>query len=140
MSRAYGPIIFEIQTVLQYPKDYDTVVKQAKEEQKSGYKPKLKTKIKNIDSYDVVFIGYPNWWGTIPMAFVTFFEEYNFPGKTIVPFCTHNGSHLGRSVKDIAKLCPKATILDGLAVRGKDVKNAKNDVSGWLRKLGIIKQ
>lgn len=73
------------------------------------------------------------------MAVFTFLEEYNLSGKTIIPFCTHEGSGLGRSVTDIKKLCPQSTILDGLAIRGKSVKNAKEDVSEWLRKLGITK-
>jgi flavodoxin len=75
----------------------------------------------------------------MPMPLFTFFSEYNFPGKTIVPFCTHEGSRLGESVEDIRELCPQSTILDGLAVRGRDVKKAQNEVSAWLRKIGMIK-
>jgi flavodoxin len=67
--------------------------------------------VENMDSYHVIFLGYPNWWGTMPMPVFTFLEEYDFSGKTIIPFCTHEGSGMGRSEKDIAKLCPKATIL-----------------------------
>ncbi|HEX3046844.1 MAG TPA: flavodoxin, partial [Bacillota bacterium] len=122
-----------------YSSNYGAVVEQAKQEQESGYRPKLKTKIANIKSYDVVFVGYPNWWGTMPMAVFTFLEEYDLSGKTIAPFCTHEGSGLGQSVTDIAKLCPKSAILDGLAVRGRMVKNAQNEVSEWLRKIKIIK-
>jgi flavodoxin len=133
-----GGDIFEIQTVQPYPSNYDAVTKQAKQEQEAGFKPRLEGKVKDIESYDVIFVGYPNWWGTIPMAFVTFFSEYNFPGKTLVPFCTHEGSYLGRSIDDIKKLCPRSSILDGLAVRGSNVKNAQNEVSRWLRKIGII--
>lgn len=87
----------------------------------------------------MIFVGYPNWWGTMPMAVFTFLEEYNLSGKTIIPFCTHEGSGLGRSVTDIKKLCPQSTIEDGLAIRGKNVKNAKEDLSEWLRKLEMIK-
>lgn len=134
-----GGDTFEIKTVNSYSSDYDTVVAQAKQEQQSGYKPELKEKVSNIDSYNVIFIGYPNWWGTMPMAVFTFLESYNFSGKTIIPFCTHEGSTLGRSVDDITKLCPKATILEGLAVRGGDVKKAHNDVAEWLSKIGMIK-
>lgn len=134
-----GGDIFEIQTIRTYPSNYDAVVKQARQELDSGFKPKLKAKMMNIDSYNVVFVGYPNWWGTIPMPLVTFFSEYNFQGKTIIPFCTHEGSRLGQSAKDIRKLCPQSTILDGLAVRGGDVKKAQNQVSDWLLKIGMIK-
>ncbi len=138
IHESVGGDIFEIVTVDPYASDYDAVVEQAKQELEKGYRPALKTKVKNIESYDVVFVGYPNWWGTIPMPVATFLSEYDFSGKTIVPFCTHEGSRLGQSVADITKLCPQSTILDGLAVRGRDVKNARNEVSGWLRELGMI--
>ena len=130
-----GGDIFEIKTVDPYPTDYNAVVDQAKKEQEDNYRPKLATKVDNIDSYDVIFVGYPNWWGTMPMAVFSFLEQYNLSGKTIVPFCTHEGSALGRSVEDIKKTCPQSTILDGLAIRGKNVKNANKDVSEWLVKL-----
>ncbi len=133
-----GGDIFEIVTVDPYPDDYNACVDKAKQEQDDDYRPKLKTKVENMDSYDVVFVGYPNWWGTMPMAVFTFLEEYDFSGKTIVPFCTHEGSRLGRSVEDIKELCPQSTILEGLAVRGGDVKNAQNEVSEWLRKIGMM--
>ena len=131
--------IFEIQAVKPYPHDYDAVVKQAKQEQDSGYKPALKTAIENIKSYDLVFIGYPIWWGTIPAPVKTFLSEYDLSGKTIVPFCTHEGSSLGRSVTDISKLCPKSNLRDGVAIWGRDVKTAQNKVSEWLRKIKITK-
>ncbi len=83
----------------------------------------------------MVFIGYPNWCGTIPRLVATFLSEYHFSRKTIVPFCTHEENRLGRSVTDINKLCPQSTMLDGLAVRGRNVKNAQNEVSEWLHEL-----
>ena len=134
-----GGDIFEIVTVNPYPMDYDAVVDQAKKEQVDDYRPELATKVENMNSYDVVFVGYPNWWETMPMAVFSFLEEYDFSGKTIVPFCTHEGSRLGRSVEDIKRLCPQSTILDGLAVRGSEVKNAQDEVSEWLRELGMMK-
>jgi flavodoxin len=75
----------------------------------------------------------------MPMALFTFFESYNFSGKTIIPFCTHEGSGLGQSVNEIKKLCPRATVLEGLAIRGSNAVNAQNAVSAWLRKIGIVK-
>jgi flavodoxin len=132
-----GDTIFEIQSVDLYPSDYDGVVEQAKKEMQSGYRPMLKTEIEDMESYEVVFVGYPNWWGTIPMPVATFLSKYNFSGKTIVPFCTHEGSRFGRSVTDITKLCPQSTILDGFAIRGRDIKNAQDEVSRWLREIGI---
>lgn len=130
-----GGDIFKIVTADPYPTNYNAVVNLAKQEQKNDYRPELATKVENMDSYDVIFVGYPNWWATMPMAVFTFLEEYDFSGKTIIPFCTHEGSALGRSVDDITELCSQSTILDGLAVRGRDVKNAQNKVSEWLRKI-----
>jgi flavodoxin len=134
-----GGDIFEIQAVNPYPIDYDAVVKQAKQELDSGYKPALKTKIENIKPYDLVFVGYPIWWGTIPAPVRVVLSEYDLSGKTIVPFCTHEGSGLGRSVADIAKFCPKTTLLDGVAIRGSDVQTAQNNISEWLRKIKVTK-
>jgi flavodoxin len=139
IHKSVGGDIFEIQAVKPYPHDYDAVVKQAKQELDSGYKTALKTKLENIKSYDLVFIGYPIWRGTFPAPVRTFLSEYDSSGKTIVPFCTHEGSGLGRSATDISKLCPKSTLLDGVAIRGRDVKTAQNKVSEWLRKIKITK-
>ncbi len=139
IHKSVGGDTFEIQAVKLYPDDYDACVKQAKQELDSGYKPALKRKIENIESYDVVFIGYPIWWGTIPAPVRTFLSEYDFSGKTIVPFCTHEGSGLGQSVTDISKLCPKSTLLDGMAIWGRDLKTAQNKVFEWLQKIKITK-
>lgn len=134
-----GGDIFEIQPEEPYPNDYEAVKERASQEQTSGYKPKLKTKIENIESYDVVFIGYPIWWGTMPAPVVTFLSEYDLAGKTIVPFCTHAGSGLRRSALDIANLSPKSSILDGIAVFGRNVNTSQNEISEWLRKIKILK-
>jgi flavodoxin len=134
-----GGDIFEIQSVKPYPNDYDAVVKQAKQELNSDYKPALKTKVENIKSYDLIFIGYPIWCGTFPAPVKTFLSEYDLSGKTVAPFCTHGGGGLGRSVTDISKLCPKSTLLECVVILGKDVKTAQNDVSEWLRKIKITK-
>ncbi len=134
-----GGDIFEIKTVDPYPTDYNAVVDQAKKERDENYRPKLATKIDNIDSYDVIFVGYPDWWVNMPMPVFSFLEQYNFSGKTIVPFCTHEGSGLGRSLDDVKKTCPQSTILDGLAISDKDINNAAQDISNWLNKIGIIK-
>ena len=134
-----GGDIFEIQSVDPYPGDHDTVVKQAKAELNSGYKPALKAKVENIGSYDVIFIGYPNWWGTFPAPVKTFLSSYDLSRKTIVPFCTHGGSGLGGSVTDIEKLCPKSTLLEGIAILGKDAKAANDKVTQWLQKINMIK-
>ena len=134
-----GGDIFEIKTVDPYPTDYNAVVDQAKKENSENYRPKIATRVDNIDSYDVIFLGYPNWWITMPMPVFSFLEQYNLSGKTIIPFCTHEGSGLGKSVDDIKKTCPKSRILDGLAINDKDINNADKDISNWLNKIGILK-
>lgn len=107
------------------------------QELKSGFEPALKTKVKEIGSYDVIFVGTPIWWGTIAAPVKSFISQYNLSGKAIVPFATHAGSGLGRCVSDVAVLCPHSTILDGLAVWGKNAKTAQNDVSAWVRRLRV---
>jgi flavodoxin len=132
--------LFHIEAVDAYPEDYTETTEVAQKELRANARPKLTSHLESMASYGVIFLGYPNWWGTMPMPVCTFLEEYDFSGKSIVPFCTHEGSGLGRSVADIGKLCPKSTILDALAVRGGDVNNAQNDISGWLRELGITRK
>jgi len=110
---------------------------QAMQELNSGSKPALKTKVNRIGSYDVIFVGTPIWWGTLAAPVKSFLSEYDVSGKTVVPFVTHAGSGLGRSVLDIAALCPHSTIQDGLAVWGKNANTAQNDVSTWVRKLDV---
>jgi flavodoxin len=86
-----------------------------------------------MDSYDVIYLGYPNWWSTFPMVVFTFLESYDFSGKTIVPFCTHEGSGLGSSEHDIKKLCQKADVKNGLAIRGSNVSRADNEIKNWIK-------
>ena len=130
---------FEIQTVKPYSTDYNTVVDIAKRELKADFRPELKSKLKNSGQYDVIFVGYPNWWGTYPQAIKVFLSMHDFSGKTIIPFCTHEGSELGRSVADLKKLCPKSTILEGLAIRGSAAHNSHDRIDEWLKKLKITK-
>ncbi len=131
-----GGDMLEIKTINAYPQDYDTMVKRGKQEHQDNVRPALSTKLPNLDSYDIIFLGYPIWWGTMPMAMFTLLEQYDFSGKTIVPFCTHGGSRLGHSVDDIRKLCPKTKILKGYSAFGKRVDEAKDDVEAWLHGLG----
>lgn len=132
-ARVGGDLV-EIKPLRPYPKDYDTVVDQAKREQGMKFRPQLASTIPNIRSYDVVFIGYPNWWGTMPMALFTFFEKNDFSGKTLIPFCTHEGSRFGRSIADMKRLNPRSTVLEGLAIRGRSVKSgsSQRDLAEWL--------
>ena len=129
--------LFHIEAVNAYPEDYTETTEVARDELRTNARPKLTGHLESTASYDVLFLGYPNWWGTMPMPVFTFLEHYDFSGKIIVPFCTHEGSGLGLSVADIRKMCPQSTVLDGLAIRGGGVKNAQADVSGWLQELGM---
>ncbi len=127
--------MFQIVPETAYPEDQNETVAMARKEVDSRARPAIKGKVENIDSYDVVFVGFPNWWATAPMAVFTFLESHDFSGKTIIPFVTHEGSAFGRSVSDITNACPKATILKGLAIRGSDADSAETRVPEWLKEL-----
>ncbi|MHC1681441.1 MAG: flavodoxin [Clostridiaceae bacterium] len=129
--------MFHIEGVKPYPKDYTETTNVAKDELLKNVRPELTGKITDMDSYDVIFLGYPNWWGTAPMPVFTFLESYDFSGKTIIPFCTHEGSGMGHSESDIKKSCPDAKLEKGLAIRGSIVKSAEKDIDKWIEKLGI---
>jgi flavodoxin len=130
---------FRIQTVDDYPSDYKKTTDVAKQELRENARPKLSGHVDSMDEYSLIFLGYPNWWGTMPMAVFTFLEEYDFSGKTVRPFCTHEGSGLGRSESDIKKICLHATVLKGLSIKGGSVHRAENDISAWLNKSGVTK-
>jgi len=133
-----GGDLFNISSVNKYPQDYMEATEAAKQELNAKARPKLANHVDNMASYEIVFLGYPNWWGTMPMPVYTFLEEYDFAGKTIIPFCTHEGSGMGHSEREIATLCPTATIMKGLAIHGTRVKDAKNDISNWLDKVSNV--
>ncbi len=133
-----GSDIFQIKTVNSYPDDYTETTNVAKEELSENARPKLTETVDDMDSYDVIYLGYPNWWGTMPMAVFTFLESYDFSGKTIIPYCTHEGSGMGSSERDIKKLCPNAKVLSSLAIRGGSVNKADQDVANWLKKLSLL--
>jgi flavodoxin len=141
IQKQVGGDLFEITTAKPYPKNYDECVAFAKKEQENKARPslgaELKDKVKDISDYEVIFIGYPNWWGTMPMVLFTFLEKYDLKGKTIVPFCTHGGGRWGRSLDDLKKLCPKSNVREGLAVSGNSVRQSRNDITKWLQKLEI---
>ncbi|MBT0663666.1 hypothetical protein KI809_05060 [Geobacter pelophilus] len=133
-----GSDLFQIETVNQYPEDYTETTEVSKDELRQNARPELTATVADMDSYEVIYLGYPNWWGTMPMAVFTFLESYDFSGKTIVPYCTHEGSGLGSSERDIKKLCPTTKVLSGLAIKGSTVGRADNDVANWLKKHDLI--
>ncbi len=130
-----GGDLFEIDTVKSYPLDYTEATHVAKDELNANVRPELSASLDNIDSYERVYLGYPNWWGTMPMAVFTFLESCDFSGKTIMPFCTHEGSGMGYSEQDIKKLCRNARVMPGLAIRGSSVANADSQLANWIRKF-----
>lgn len=139
IKEATGGDMFEIIPEKAYSTDYQTVVDQAKKEINAGFKPALKAMPENIDKYDVIIVGSPCWWGTIAPPIATFLSGCNLPGKTILPFMTHEGSRMGHTVEDIKKLCPKSTVVEGLPVRGGRVKDATPEVLKWLRTNNVIR-
>ena len=132
-----GGDIVKLETVQTYPSDYNELIDYAQKEQKQNVRPELKTKINNIDQYDTIFLGYPNWWGDMPMPLYTFLNEYDLSGKTIAPFITHGGSGLSGTPDKIKKEEPNATITDGLAISGSSAKNSQSTVKNWLSKIGF---
>ena len=128
-----GADIFKIEQTVPYSKGYNSCVEEAKADQMRNARPELKQYLDSVADYDVIYLGYPNYWGTMPMAVFTFLEHYDFGGKTIKPFCTHEGSGMGNSVADIRKLCPAAKVESGLSIYGSRVKNSKNEVERWVK-------
>jgi len=132
-----GADIFRIATVKEYPTDYNKTTEVARQELHQNARPELSSDVDNLEEYGVIFLGYPNWWGTMPMAVWTFLQKHDFSGKTILPFCTHEGSGMGHSEGDIRKLCPRAMVLNGLCIRGGSVRSAEQAISVWLRESGL---
>ena len=135
-----GSELFELETQKPYPTDsYSRLTQIAKDEQNKKARPALKADI-DISAYDTIYIGYPNWWGDMPMPVYTFLEAHDWKGKTIIPFCTHEGSGLAGTESRIRSTCKGATVEKGLAVQGKVAQTnrsaAKKAVQEWLAKFG----
>ena len=132
-----GGALFHIETVTPYPADYMECIDQAKKEMNSGARPEIKGDA-DVENFDVIFLGYPNWWGEVPMAVYTFIEKHSWQGKTVIPFCTHEGSGLGSTVGRLKTACQGATFLPGLAIQGTTAQNnrkqTQQSVNAWLKK------
>ncbi len=133
-----GGELFRIKQMNKYSEDYNICIEEAKRELRANVRPELAEKLDRIDGFEAIILGYPNWWGTMPMPVWTFLESYDFSGKTILPLCTHEGSGMGSSELDIKKLCPNARLQKGLAIRGGSVKNAEKDIETWLKKNALL--
>jgi len=137
IQRKVGGDFFSIETAKDYPGNINTLIDFAANEQKANERPELVSQIENLDNYDTIFIGYPNWWYDLPMPLYSFFEEYDFSGKNIIPFCTHNGSGFSSTIETIEKLEPNATVMKGFTTSQNDVLKVEDDVAKWLDGMGI---
>lgn len=111
------------------------MVDQASEEQENKARPAIKESLKNVNDYDVIFLGYPNWWGDMPMILYTFLEQYDLSGKTVIPFNTHGGSGFSDTINTIRKLQPNAEVLDGLSISRNHIQDAEDEIVDWVNRL-----
>lgn len=133
-----GADLFEIELVNPYSSDYNTVLDEAQRDQNAQARPELAAHVENMEDYDTIILGYPNWWASIPMPIASFLEEYDFAGKTIIPFCSHGGGRFGQSLTAIGKLVPGAVMGEALSVHYSGGNSLPEDVSTWLKENGII--
>lgn len=135
-----GADMFEIVTVQIYPEDYNELLDFARNEQRENARPELAEHIENMDIYDVIFLGYPNWWGDMPMPLYSFLDEYDLSGKTIMPFVTSGGSGFSRTIRSVEDAEPEATVLEGLSIRDRRVHDGATDraIEEWIDGSGLF--
>ena len=131
-----GGELYKIQQAQPYSENYQTCIAEAKADLQKKARPEVLGLPDDLDAYDEIYLGYPNYWGTMPMAVYTFLENYDFTGKTIRPFCTHEGSGLSHTVQDIQKAAPGAVVTKGLAIHGSAVDSAKPALEKWVQEMG----
>lgn len=139
IQKDVGGDLFEIKTTNTYPEEYQATTEQAKTEKNNKFRPQLATQVADFASYDVIFVGYPIWWGTMPMGVFSFLEQHNLAGKTVIPFCTHGGSGFGDSVSDLKKTSPQANVVQGLALSGSNSRSSQKEIADWLKNIGLVK-
>lgn len=132
-----GADLFEISPATAYTDDYNALLDQAQQEQSDNARPEISAEVENWNDYDVVFVGYPNWWNDAPMIIYTFLESYDWSGKTLIPFCTSGGSGFGQSLDSVEESSAGAVMGEGLHVMGDDVEGAQEDVTEWISALGL---
>lgn len=137
IAQATGADLFSIRTVEQYPDTYDATIDQGQQEQSDGARPELATHLENLDSYDTIFLGFPNWWGDMPMAVYTFLDEVDLSGKTVIPFVTSGGSGFSNTISTIQEMEPQATVQEGLSIGASSATGAQQQVESWLSELGL---
>ncbi len=138
IAEQVGAVVFPIQTVKPYPKGYEECTEIARREKEEAARPELLEPLESLDEYEIVYLGYPIWYGDMPMAVYSFLENYDFTGKTILPFCTHAGSGLAGTVDRIRAVCEGATVLEGLAIAGTTAQNepdrTRTFVNAWVNR------
>ncbi len=132
-----GADLFEIELVTPYSTDYNTVLDQAQHDQNIQARPEIKDQVENFEQYDTILLGYPNWWASIPMPIASFLEEYDFSGKTIIPFCSHGGGRFGQSLTAITKLAPNAVMGEPLSIHYSGGSSLPDDIAAWLETNNI---
>ena len=132
IARETGSELFRIDQKEPYAADYKTCIAQAKADLKANKRPELTSLPKNLDAYDEIYLGYPNYWGTMPMAVYTFLESFDFTGKVIHSFCTNEGSGLCDTVNEIRKTVEGAVVKPGLSICGSDVDRADREIRKWI--------
>lgn len=135
-----GAELFKLEPLAPYSQDYSRCIEEAKADQRRDARPALKGYPDHFEEFDTIYLGYPNYWGTMPMAVFTFLEHFDFSGKTIRPFCTHEGSGLGKSESDIKRLCPTARVEKGLAIHGADARNAGPALNAWRERIDRMEE
>ena len=128
-----GADVFKIEQSKPYSKGYNDCIEEARADQQRNARPELSAYPDSLENYDVIYLGFPNYWSTMPMAVFTFLEHFDFTGKTIKPFCTHEGSGMGGSVADIKRLCPGARVEKGLAIHGGSSDKSRKAIEEWVK-------
>ena len=134
IQNAVGGDLFEVETVQPYSESYMTCIEEAKQELRENARPEIKAFPDSLEDYNTIFVGYPNWWGTMPMCMFTLLEKYDLTGKTIIPFCTNEGSGMGSSERDLKKLCKGANVKTGLSIHGAEAESSESKVAAWAKK------
>lgn len=138
ISEAAKADLFSIRTVQKYPDNYDDTLDQAQDEQSQDTRPELETELESLDAYQTIFLGFPNWWGDMPMAVYSFLDDYDLSGKTLIPFVTSGGSGFSSTISEIESAEPEADVLEGLSLNSSEASDAEEVVEDWLDGLGYL--
>lgn len=138
ISEAAKADLFSIRTVQKYPDNYDDTLDQAQDEQSQDTRPELETELESLDAYQTIFLGFPNWWGDMPMAVYSFLDDYDLSGKTLIPFVTSGGSGFSSTISEIESAEPEVDVLEGLSLSSSEASDAEEVVEDWLDGLGYL--